>query len=283
MRLPRSAMRCRRSASSVVIAAAGIFGASRGVLQRAGVRRAQPGGSDRADQRRRRRRGARRATARRRETDGFAVVGERDVEQHDAAARAVAPWHPAPRSCGRPALRPGCRRRRPVPTLSPSPSMTIACRAGSTISALSAPRTHFGTMTLSVCTFSRPSRFISATAHCDRAIERRRAAQPVADRVGENGEAMPGERAADRFANQARGRLAVRVEPVCRGTLAGSHMRCLRAWRGSNEQYKGQSKGDCAAPSHATNLQDCQQYFMWSTPCTRREQRREQTPSWDGD
>ena len=52
-----------------------------------------------------------------------------------------------------------------VPTLSPSPSITIGWRAGSTISALSVPRTHLGTITCSVCTFSRPSFFISATAH----------------------------------------------------------------------------------------------------------------------
>ncbi len=52
-----------------------------------------------------------------------------------------------------------------VATLSPRPSITIGCRAGSTISALSEPRTHFGTMTRSVCTFSRPSRFISSAAH----------------------------------------------------------------------------------------------------------------------
>ena len=38
-------------------------------------------------------------------------------------------------------------------------------RQGETISALSLPRTHLGTMTFSVCTFSRPSRFISPTAH----------------------------------------------------------------------------------------------------------------------
>ncbi len=53
----------------------------------------------------------------------------------------------------------------PVPTLSPRPSITIGCRSGSTISALSLPRTHLGTFTPSVCTFSRPSRFISLTAH----------------------------------------------------------------------------------------------------------------------
>ena len=39
------------------------------------------------------------------------------------------------------------------------------CCNGVTISALSAPRTHRGTITRSVWTFSRPSRLISPTAH----------------------------------------------------------------------------------------------------------------------
>ncbi len=80
-------MRCRRSASSAEIAAAGIFGASLGVLQRAGMRRAQPGRPDGADER-----GDRAVPRRARrpggpEAHGLAVVGERNVEEHDAAAR----------------------------------------------------------------------------------------------------------------------------------------------------------------------------------------------------
>ena len=51
-----------------------------------------------------------------------------------------------------------------VPTLLPRPSMTSGCGRGPAISRLSGPRTQCGTFTGSVCTFSRPSRFISSTA-----------------------------------------------------------------------------------------------------------------------
>ena len=47
----------------------------------------------------------------------------------------------------------------------------------------------------------------------DRAIECRRAAEPVADRVGQDRQALPRERARHRFANEAAGRLAIGVEP----------------------------------------------------------------------
>ena len=79
-------------------------------------------------------------------------------------------------------------------------------------------------MTFSVWTFSRPSRFISATAHCDRAVELRRAAEAVADRVGQHGQPLPGERVAGRLADQPRGRLAIRVEPG--GRAVGAQARC---------------------------------------------------------
>jgi hypothetical protein len=58
----------------------------------------------------------------------------------------------------------------------------------------------------------------------NRAIERRGAAEAVADRVGQHRQPIPGERAADGFANQARGRLAIRVDP-------GSAARGRGRWR----------------------------------------------------
>ena len=51
-----------------------------------------------------------------------------------------------------------------VATVPPRPSIAIGCRGGSTISALSTPRTHFGTITRSVRTLSRPSAFIASAA-----------------------------------------------------------------------------------------------------------------------
>ena len=53
----------------------------------------------------------------------------------------------------------------------------------------------------------------------DRAIESGCAAEPVADRICQYGEAAPGERVAHRLADQSCGRLAVRVEP--RGSRIG--------------------------------------------------------------
>ena len=44
-------------------------------------------------------------------------------------------------------------------------------------------------------------------------FERRRSAKAMADAVGQHREALPGERAAERFTNQARGGLAVLIEP----------------------------------------------------------------------
>jgi hypothetical protein len=70
-----------------------------------------------------------------------------------------------------------------------------------------------GTITRSARRFSSPSRVISATAHWIGALERRRAAEAMADRVGEDGEAIPGESAAERFADQPGGGLAIRLEP----------------------------------------------------------------------
>ena len=48
----------------------------------------------------------------------------------------------------------------------------------------------------------------------NRPIERRRPAETVPDRVGQHRQAIPGERASERFADQARGGLTVCVEPV---------------------------------------------------------------------
>ncbi|MNC85248.1 hypothetical protein D3C83_08380 [compost metagenome] len=52
-----------------------------------------------------------------------------------------------------------------VATVPPRPRISTSWLGGSTISALSRPRTQRGTITGSVRTFSRPSAFIAATAH----------------------------------------------------------------------------------------------------------------------
>ncbi len=61
-----------------------------------------------------------------------------------------------------------------VPMLRPSPSMCSVSRRGEISTALSAPRSHTGTITASVCTFSRPSAFICSTIQsiaCSRRAE----------------------------------------------------------------------------------------------------------------
>ena len=54
--------------------------------------------------------------------------------------------------------------------------MLSVWRGGSMISALSRPRVHFGTITFSVWTFSRPSFFIASAAH---AMARVRFSEPL--------------------------------------------------------------------------------------------------------
>ena len=70
-----------------------------------------------------------------------------------------------------------------VPTLPPSPSIAKRLRRGVTSSADSAPRTQCGTITGSPRTFSSPSVRHLGENPVDRALEARRAAQPVAEGV----------------------------------------------------------------------------------------------------
>ena len=157
-----------------MIAAAGICGCAVGVAQRAGVRRAQSRRADGADERgdRAERRGARRPVDA--ELHGLAVGRERHVEEDDPALDAIARrassssklWTTST-SASMPSGG--------VPTLLPRPSidqrMPVAARRSP---ALSRPRTQCGTLTGSVCTFSRPSFFISLDGPLDRGVERSR-------------------------------------------------------------------------------------------------------------
>ena len=101
-----------------------------------------------------------------------------------------------------------------VPTELPRPSIGSGCRTGVTSSRLSRPRTHFGTMTGSLCTLSRPSFFISATAQSIARLERLGPREPRAERVGDLGEPLPGEIGALRFCDQPLGGWPVRINPV---------------------------------------------------------------------
>ena len=84
---PRAESRAIRFASSPVIAAAGIGGHVRLVLHAAGVRRPQAVGPDRPHERRHRARLRRGAGAAGAVAHGVGVVGERLVEEDDAAFR----------------------------------------------------------------------------------------------------------------------------------------------------------------------------------------------------
>ena len=105
--------------------------------------------------------------------DRLRVVGVRHVEEDDPALRVGGARLQVLEAVDRQDLRLDTfGRRRTVP---PSPSIATSWRGGSTISALSRPRTQCGTITGSVCTFSRPSAFIFSADH---AIARARLSDP---------------------------------------------------------------------------------------------------------
>ena len=137
----------------------GIFAGAVAVAHVAGVRRAQahrarPRGRTTATAPcRAAARGAARAVLHR-----LAVAGVGHVEEHDLALAPRRPW----RSRSWKLFTTSTSASMPVggvATLPPRPSIAIGCSGGSTITALSCPRTQRGTITRSVRTLARPSAF----------------------------------------------------------------------------------------------------------------------------
>ena len=153
-----------------------------------------------------------RATARGAIAHRLAVGRERHVEEDDLALGTLRPAASSSsklRTTSSSASTPSAG----VPTLLPRPSITSAWRRGATISRLSWPRTQCGTLTGSLRTFSRPSFFICATAQ---SIAPSSACEPlsrwpkVSPSSASRCQANPRRQ---RFAEQPRGRIAMRIEP----------------------------------------------------------------------
>ena len=162
---------------------------------------------------------------------------------------------------------------RGVPTLSPSPSIDhrMASRLDN-LRALAAahPLRHhhpLGVHVLEAVLVHLGDRPL------DGAIERRRAAQPVADRVGQHRQAVPGERAADGFADQPgrRARDRHRATPACRDGGCGVCAPSVAAASDRNGRRE-RSRRDVAC----RNLRSRSEYLMgagfygrgWSAHCT---------------
>ena len=155
-----------------------------------------------------------------------AVVGERDVEQHDASRRFMRPpielvvsrhheqigFEPFREACRRccrdPSMAQPVRvRRHDLERLAPAHPPRHLHRLGADVlQAVVAHRAH---------------------GPGDRVLERARAAQPVAERVGELRQAVPGGRVGERRADQAGSRLAIGIEPGSR--RCGGAAAALRA------------------------------------------------------
>ena len=82
------------------------------------------------------------------------------------------------------------------------------------ISALSRPRVHFGTITFSVWTFSRPSFFIASAAHAMARVRFSGTTQPVTVSVGEFGEPLPRKIVGGGRLDKTRGGVTIGVDPA---------------------------------------------------------------------
>ena len=145
------------------MAAAGILGAPVGVLQRAGVRQAQSVRADRTNEHARPRRAAPRATPRRcgsGRSRRSSVNGTLNSTMRPRAAPACA--SSSSKLCTTRLGLHALRRRRDA--AAESQHRDLVARRLDDLGAL-VPAHPLGTITGSVCTFSRPSRFISSTAH----------------------------------------------------------------------------------------------------------------------
>ena len=138
-----------------------------------------------------------------------------------------------------------------VPTLLPRPSMISGRRWGSVISALSWPLTQCGTFTGSVCTFSRPSFFISSTAHRIASSSGCDPLRRLPKRIAEEREPLPREPRRCGFGDQFGGRFAIGIEPRRRAAGRGG-------WRLGGGCGRTATEGGCrwraAASAHLTIL-----------------------------